>query len=128
LSKEEEEEEEEHRKFSDWLASRMVDANLSAEDRKIFTDWLMKESPDGENHRGAHSHAGCEKKNEVESGLKITLHDVRELFTWLKTRITTSDINDGERKLFNEWLVQKVTDHQTEDHVEYHKLKRELLD
>lgn len=119
----------EHQRFSDWLASRMVDANLNTEDRKVFTDWLMKRSPNDLNACGAHKPAaGCENESEVESGLKITLHDVRELFAWLKTRITTSEINERERKLFNEWLVQKVTDHHSEDHTELHKLKRELLD
>lgn len=108
-------EEDENRKFSDWLASRMADANLTAEDREIFADWLMKESPDRK------------EKKESESGLKITLHDVRELFSWLKCRITASDINERERKLFNEWLVQKVTDHPTDSPAELHKLKRELL-
>jgi hypothetical protein len=127
LSKEEDEDEE-HQRFSDWLASRMVDANLNPEDRKVFTDWLMKESPDDSNVHVAHHAVARETKNEVESGLMITLHDVRELFTWLKTRITTSDINDRERKLFNEWLVQRVTDHPSDDHAQYHKLKRELLD
>jgi hypothetical protein len=118
-------EDDERRKFSDWLGVRMVDANLTAEDRKIFTDWLKKESPDAQD---AYSQAKHEKTDEVESGLKITLRDVRELFAWLKTRITSSDINERERKLFNEWLVQKVTDHQSEDHADYHRLKRELLD
>ena len=122
-----EEDNEEHRKFSDWLASRMLDANLTTEDRKVFTDWLKKESPQAGNDLDAH-HADHKKKNEVESDLKVTLHDVRELFTWLKTRITSSDINEGERKLFNEWLVQKVTDHHSDDHADFHKLKRELLD
>jgi alkylhydroperoxidase family enzyme len=108
------EEDEEHQRFSDWLASRMVDANLNPEDRKVFTDWLMKESPDDSNVHVAHHAVARETKNE--------------LFTWLKTRITTSDINDRERKLFNEWLVQRVTDHPSDDHAQYHKLKRELLD
>ncbi len=106
----------EQRQFHDWLALRMADANITAEDKKVFAEWLERESPE---HK---------KKIKTECGLKVTLHDVRELFSWLKNRISSSDISDKERKLFNEWLVLKVTDHHPADHKEFHKLKRELLD
>ena len=111
--------------FAEWLAQRVSAANLSDEEKRVFADWLAKENKIPDSKPGRVDPDGYAGAPEAT---KITMHDVRELFSWIKGRVSHASINENERKELNNWLMQRATESGDVHENELKKLRQDLLD
>ncbi len=103
--------------FTKWLAEKMGDANLSQDEIQEFVDWMAK--------REAHD----KKKDAKETKADISLHDVGELFVWLKGRLHSSNVDKRNQHELLDWLVKKLkSEGGNLDERDLSNLKKDLLD
>jgi hypothetical protein len=78
-----------------WLESRFTEAQLSADEVREFSKWLVDRSGNGVGP------AMPQKKN-------YTMGEVREFINWIQSRMRQTSLTADERKQFHTWFVSKL--------------------
>lgn len=85
--------------LKEWLAKRMAEEDLSAEEVSEFTAWLTSRSCDKRHNDIAAKPSG------------ISVGDVVELVGWLKGRMKDAVVKPHEKRDLFGWLTGRISTH-----------------